>query len=197
MPTTVELVGLLVTSLLLGALVGSFFMAKSMKAARRAAHEEQCIQALIQWLAARRDWRQAAGALVRSVRALAQEPRQSSRFENKCQRAWRAKKSFRLATEQLTLAEAAMETWRGDALSRLVDPPPQPTSSQVRRAAMRGGADRIEALGRRLALADKADLEWVRAERIQMRARRSVFAHFGVWAQRIIWKVVRTWDRPR
>ena len=197
MPTTVELIGLLVTALLLGAFIGGFLVARSSKAARRAAHEEQCIQALIQWLAARRDWRRTATALVRAVRALAQEPRQSSRFKKKCQRARRSKKNFRVAMEQLTLAEAAMETWRGDALSRLAEPPPQPTSSQVRRAAMRGGADRIESLNRRLTLADKADLEWVRVERIQMRARRSVFAHLGVWAQRFVWKVVRMWDRPR
>ena len=197
MPTTVELIGLLVSALLLGALIGGFLAARSGKAARRAAHEEQCIQALIQWLASRRNWRQAARALVKAVRALAQEPRESTRFEKKCRRGRRAQRQFRRATEQLTLAEAAMETWRGDALSRLADPPPQPTPGQVKRVAMRGGADRIESLHRRLALADKADIEWVRTERIQMRARRSVIAHLGVWAQQIVWKVVRVWDRPR
>jgi len=90
-----------------------------------------------------------------------------------------------------------METWRGDALSRLSEPPRQPTYAQIKRAALRGGADRLELLRRRLDLADKADLEWVRNERIAMRARRSIFAHVGVWAQRIVWRVVRAWERPR
>lgn len=197
MMPTVELVGLLVSALLLGALIGGFLAARSARSARNASHEQHSIQALIQWLACRRHWRQSSAALVRTVRALAQEPRESARFEKRCKRARSAKKQFRLATDQLTLAQAAMETWRGDALSSLSDPPPQPTPSQVRRVAMRGGADRIESLARRLDLADKADLEWVRAERIHMRARRSVFALFGVWAQRIVWKVVRAWDRPR
>lgn len=90
-----------------------------------------------------------------------------------------------------------MEVWRGDALSKLSATPPQPTPGQVRRVAMRGGAERVEALQRKLELADKADLEWVRTERIQMRARRSLMGMAGVWAQRIVWKVVRTWERPR
>lgn len=193
----VEIVGLLTTAVLVGALIGGFLTARSVKAARRAAHEEHLIEAIILWFACRRNWRQAALALIRGVRALAQEPRDSSRFEKLCKAARRAKKNFRQLTEQLTVAEAAMETWRGDTLSKLSDPPSQPTPSQVRRVAMRGGAERIELLARRLDLADKADLEWVRFERVQMRARRSVFAHFGVWAQRIIWKVVRVWERPR
>ncbi len=193
----VELVGLLVTAALLGALIGGILTARSVKASRRAAHEEQFIQALIQWLAARRNWRQASHTLVRAVRALAQEPRDSSRFQKLCKAARSAKKKFRQATDPLILADAAMETWRGDALSKLSDPPPQPTLSQVKRVAMRGGADRIEFLARRLALADKADLEWVRAERVRMRARRSLISHFGVWLQRMVWKVVRAWERPR
>jgi|CXWL01.1.fsa_nt_gi hypothetical protein len=193
----VEIVGLLMTAALVGALIGGFLTARSVNAARRAAHEEHFIEALILWLACRRNWRQTALVLVRAVRALAQEPRDSIRFEKLCKAARRAKKKFRQGTDQLRLAEAAMETWRGDALSTLSDPPRQPTSGQVKRVAMRGGAERIEWLARRLDLADKADIEWVRAERIQMRARRSVFAHFGVWAQRIVWKVVRAWERPR
>ena len=89
-----------------------------------------------------------------------------------------------------------METWRGDALSALPAPPTQPTAAHVRRVALRGGADRMELLTRRLTLAEQADMEWVRAERVRMRARRSVFAHLGVWAQSIIYKVVRAWERP-
>ena len=193
----VEFVGLLITAVLVGALIGGFMTARSVKTARRASHEEHFIESIILWLACRRNWRQAAQALVRTVRALAQEPRDSIRFEKLCKAARGAKKRFRHATERLTLAEAAMETWRGDALSKLSDPPPQPTPGQVKRVAMRGGAERIELLARRLGLADKADMEWVRSERVQMRARRSVIAHFGVWTQRIVWKVVRAWERPR
>lgn len=193
----VEIVGLLVTAVLVGALIGAFLTARSVKSARRAAHEEHFIESIIFWLACRRNWREAALTIIRAVRTLAQEPRDSNRFEKLCKRARGAKKRFRHATEQLTLAQAAMETWRGDALSTLNDPPSQPTPGQVKRVAMRGGAERIELLTRRLELADKADMEWVRAERVQMRARRSVFAYFGVWAQGIIWKVVRAWERPR
>jgi hypothetical protein len=148
---------------------------------------------MIQWFACRRNWRRAGLALIRAVRALAQESRDSSRFEKTYKTARGAKKRFRHATEQLTLAEAAMETWRGDALSKLSDPPLQPTAGQVKRVAMRGGAERIEILARRLELADKADLAWVRAERVQMRARRSVFAHFGWTGLSGRWFV---WERP-
>ena len=45
--------------------------------------------------------------------------------------------------------------------------------------------------------AARDDLEWVRAERVRMRARRSLLSHLGVWAQGIVYKVVRTWERPR
>lgn len=193
----VEIVGLLITAALVGALIGGFLTARSARASRRAAHEEQFIGALIMWLACRQTWRKAARTLIRKVRAVAQEPRDSIRFENLCKSARVARKRFRKATEQLTLAEAAMETWRGDALSALSDPPPQPTAGQVRRLALRGGAERIELMIQRLELAENADLEWVRNERVQMRARRSLVAHSGVWAQRIIWKVVRAWERPR
>lgn len=193
----VELIGLLTTALLVGALLGGFFTARSANAARRAAHEEQGIKALVGWLSARRAWREKAVAMVRAVRALAQEPRTSTRFDRLCVSARSSKKRFRQAHDKLTLARAVMDTWRGDALSRPSEPPAQPSFAQVRRAALRGGADRIELLRHRLDLADKADLEWVQGERIAMRARRSIFAHIGVWAQRLVWRVVRAWERPR
>ncbi len=193
----VEYYGLLVTAVLAGTLIGGLATARSLRLARRAAHEQQFIDSLIAWLAARRAWRQSAATTVRAIRALAQEPRDSARFDRLCKSAKVSRNRFRQSNDKLTLTEAAMETWRGDALSKLTDPPSQPTFSQVRRVAMRGGADRLEMLWRHLELADKADLEWVRAERIAMRARRSLIAHFGVWAQRIVWKVVRAWERPR
>lgn len=193
----VEFIGLLTTALLLGTLLGGFFTARSARTARRAAHEQQCIEALIAWLAARRAWRESATAMVRAVRALAQEPRNSARFNQLCTSARLSKKRFRDAHEKLIFSQAAMETWNGDALSMVSEPPPQPTMTQVKRTALRGGADRLELLRRRFDLANKADLEWVRSERIAMRARRSVMAHISVWAQQIVWKVVRAWERPR
>ena len=193
----VELVGLLVSALLVGSLIGGFVAARSARAARRAAHEERFIESMVQWLAARRSWRQSARAMVRWTRSLAQESPTSPRFKKLCNTARAARRAFERATGQLTQAEAAMEVWRGDAISKLSNTPPQPTPRQVKRVAMRGGAERVELLERRLSLADQADLEWVRAERISMRARRSLFGLAGVWAQRIVWKVVRTWERPR
>jgi len=193
----VELVGSLVAALLVGSLIGGLVAARSARAARRAAHEERFIESLVQWLAARRSWRQSATVMVRAIRSLAQESPASPRFKKLCNKARSARRAFEQATGQLTHAEAAMEVWRGDALSKLSSTPPQPTAGQVKRVAMRGGAERVESLHRRLELADQADLEWVRAERICMRARRSLFGLAGVWAQRIVWKVVRTWERPR
>jgi hypothetical protein len=192
-----ELVGLATTALLVGALVGGFVTARSARAARRAAHEERFIESLVQWLAARRAWRQSAEVLVRTARRLAQEPRQSLRFAKYCRTARAARRVFQRTTDQLVMAEAAMDVWRGDALGRLGDAPRQPTPGQVRRVALRGGAERIESLQRRLNLADPADIEWVRRERIQMRSRSSLLGLVGTWAQRFVWRVVRTWERPR
>ena len=193
----VELVGLLISALLVGSLVGGFLVARASRLSRRAAHEEQFIQALIDWLACRQKWRQASARLVKCVRKAAQTPKDSLEFKNHCRAAQRAKRSLRRAQDDLTLAEAKMETWRGDALHGLTEPPLQPTAMQVRRVAIRGGADRLEWLRRRLDLAEAADLEWVRAERVRIRARRSLLSHMGVWSQAIVYKVLRTWERPR
>jgi hypothetical protein len=46
-------------------------------------------------------------------------------------------------------------------------------------------------------LAEAADLEWVRAERVRLRARRSLLSHMAVWAQSVVYKVTRAWERPR
>lgn len=193
----IELGGLLAAAALAGALAGALLAARSARLAQRAAHEEEFIESLVGWLAARRIWREAGVRMIRRVRRLAQEPRSSERFEAYCRSARKAQMRFRKATRQLTSAEAAMETWRGDSLALLAAPPSQPTYLQVRRAAMRGGAERIELLVRRLRLADDADLSWVRAERVRMRARRSVIAHASLWFQKVVYGVVRSWERPR
>lgn len=188
----IEMAGLLVAAALVGGLVGAILAARSARLARRAAHEAEFIAAMIGWLTARRNWRFAAVQMIRRVRRLAQERRDSNKFEKYCASARRAQREFQRAAEKLASAEAAMETWRGDALDHLPAPPPQPTYLQVRRAALRGGAERIELLVRRLKLADEADLEWVRAERFRMRARRSFIARMAMCVQRIAYGVVRS-----
>lgn len=191
-----EVVGLVLTATLVGGACGALLAARWHAAARYAAFEERRIDATVRWLDAQAELSRTTIALVKAVRTLATEPRDSAIFAEQRDAVRKAQRRRRKARRAHSLAEAAMILWSRDPRRAEAVNGAFPDDEEIRRIALHGTQEEVQALFRRISEADRRAVEAVRRDRLASARTRRLWRSLACWAEGIVSRVVRSWDRP-
>ena len=191
-----EVVGLVLIAALVGGACGALLAARRHAAARHAAIEERRIDATVRWLNAHAELSRTTAALVKAVRTLATEPRNSAFFAERRDAVRKAQRRRRKARGAHSLAEAAMILWSRDPVHAATVIGAFPDDEEIRRIALHGTQAEVQALFRRISEADRRAVEGVRRDRLASARTPRLWRSLACWAEGLVSRVVRSWDRP-
>lgn len=191
-----EVIGLALTAALVGGACGALLAARRHAAARHTALEERLIDATVRWLDTHAELSRTTIALVKAVRTLTTEPRNSAIFAERHDAVRKAQRRRRKARGAHSLAEAAMILWNHNPVHAEAVIEAFPGDEEIRRIALRGTQEEVNALFRRISEADRRAVEGVRRDRLASARAPRLWRSFACWAEGMVSRVVRSWDRP-
>ncbi|MDO8631507.1 MAG: hypothetical protein Q7R41_13560 [Phycisphaerales bacterium] len=191
-----EVVGLVLTAALVGGACGALLAARWHATVRHAAFEERRIDATVRWLDMHAELSRTTIALVKAVRTLATEPRNSAIFAERRDAVRKAQRRRRKARGAHSLAEAAMILWSRDPVRAEAVIGAFPDDEEIRRIALHGTQEEMNALFHRISEADRRAVEGVRRDRLASARTPRFLRSLACWAEGMVSRVVRSWDRP-